>query len=69
MLVKTGSKNIKNVKLIMMVTIIFAAVLCAALPTMNIPGPEKSPLDWKNSMYRIFPADLIFSFATRIPGK
>lgn len=34
-MVKTGSKNIKNVKLIMMVTIIFAAVLCAALFWVN----------------------------------
>ena len=35
MLVKIGSKNVKNVKLIMMVTIILAAVLCAVLFWVN----------------------------------
>jgi len=34
-LVKIGSKNVKNVKLIMMVTIILAAVLCAVLFWVN----------------------------------
>ena len=34
-MVKIGSKNVKNVKLIMMVTIILAAVLCAVLFWVN----------------------------------